>query len=89
VTSPGYALTAEPPRLDRDGRCRRTAVRCCARTGRRDGSDPADPHVRRPVLEGNAGDDLEDDLRKSDPMENVWHKKVCNGTLTLQAGAEG
>ena len=22
--------------------------------------------------------------RKSDPLENVWHKRVCNGTLTLR-----
>jgi hypothetical protein len=22
--------------------------------------------------------------RKSDPRENAWHKKVCNGTLTLR-----
>jgi hypothetical protein len=21
---------------------------------------------------------------KSDPRENAWHKKVCNGTLTLR-----
>jgi hypothetical protein len=21
---------------------------------------------------------------KSDPLENAWHKKVCNGTLTLR-----
>jgi hypothetical protein len=21
---------------------------------------------------------------KSDPRENAWHKKVCNGTLTLK-----
>jgi hypothetical protein len=28
--------------------------------------------------------------KKSDPRENAWHKKLCDGTLTLnQARAQG
>jgi len=37
-----------------------------------------------PYAKKNLWPEPHSESSKSDPMENVWHKKVCNGTLTLR-----
>lgn len=66
------------------GPCRRPRdLGVCARPGRRNHPDPADPHARRPLLEGHAGDDLEDDLRQGldghDTTAGRLHERTQEG----------